>query len=721
VCENDSLSGSRGGLAGFTLAGVYGLSLLYTYSLVVMASLLLAGYVAVVGAGTILRVQVAGVALGTAFWGLWNALAPLDATGIARSGAFLAELVVLLAWYALLERLLRGPYLQSMPELIRRAVRWVWLGVVVLAVAVVIIGDRFAPAITVDAVLNGGLLLLSLLASVLAAQLYGEGTIEPHTALRGFCIAAAVCAGTQAYMYANTLLLATTPEYIVIMRNVLNIAALAALAWCLQSNPQWSLAIFVSPQARIYAPRLLAAIGALLLIVLAVPLYDASELATADHVTAALYTLAVGTVLTLVLFSERLRAQLRVFVSKHFLPFRYDYREEWLRLIDTLASPGQEQPLPQRAIRSLAQIVSSPAGLLWMRDASVGAYECTEAWNTKLVADVNVQHDDPVISFMLERQWILDTAELQRQPELYPGLSRPAWLATLPDALLIVPLISNEDVIGFVVLYQSSSAFRLTFEEIDLLRTSGRQVAAHLAQYDADRQLAEAKQFEAFNRLTAFVMHDLKNLIAQQSLMVKNAARHKNNPAFFEDAMATIENSVARMNKLLQQLQHGDAAGPSRVVNLAACIEDAQRKCVGREPVPDFSPPDEPIVARVDAERLTSILAHLIRNAQEATANDADVAIELSRNGDSACILIIDEGCGMEDEFIRTRLFRPFDTTKGSQGMGIGAYQARSYVLSAGGSMSVESAPGAGTTVRIELPLGEAERTTADQTEYKIE
>lgn len=672
----------------------------------VFAGLLLAGYVAVVGAGTILRVQVAGVALGTTFWGLWNALAPADADGLARSGAFLAELVVLLAWYALLERMLRGPYLQSMPELVRRAVRWVWLVVALLAVLGVVFADRLEPLLQIDALLDSGLILLSLLAAVLAAQLYGEATVEPHSSLRGFCVAAAVFAGTQAFMYANSLLLPAAPEWILLVRNLSNLFSIGMLAWCLQSNPQWSLAIFVSPQARVYAPRLLAAMAAMLMVLLAMPLYDPDGHTVADNVTAALYTGFIGLLLTLVLFSESLRAQLRVFVSKHFLPFRYDYREEWLRLIDTLASPGQEQPLPVRAVRSLAQIVSSPAGLLWLRESENGPFQCVEAWNTQLAGDVTVDPDDPVVAFMRDRQWILDTAELQRQPELYTGLSRPAWLSTLPDALLVVPLISSETVIGFVVLFQSSSAFRLTFEEIDLLRTSGRQVAAHLAQYNADRQLAEAKQFEAFNRLTAFVMHDLKNLIAQQTLMVQNAAKHKNNPAFFEDAMATIENSVARMNKLLQQLQHGDAVGPRRKVNLARCIEEAQRKCLGREPVPVFADPAEQIEAYVDAERLTSILAHLIRNAQEATDNEARVMLELSSIDGRACICIRDEGCGMEEEFIRARLFRPFDTTKGSQGMGIGAYQARSYVVSAGGSMVVDSVLGEGTEVRIELPLG---------------
>jgi putative PEP-CTERM system histidine kinase len=309
---------------------------------------------------------------------------------------------------------------------------------------------------------------------------------------------------------------------------------------------------------------------------------------------------------------------------------------------------------------------------------------------------------------MRERQWILDTAELNRQPELYPGLTRPDWLEAFPDGLLVVPLFNSEAVIGFIVLFQPNSAFRLTFEEIDLLRTSGRQVAAHLSQYHADRQLSEARQFEAFNRLTAFVMHDLKNLIAQQSLMVKNAARHKGNPEFFEDAMATIDNSVARMNKLLQQLQTGDEAGPARIVNVATCIRDAIRKCEGREPVPLFDEPDAEVKAYVDGDRLTTILAHLIRNAQDATVSkgrdSGSVTINIARDNGSALIRVADNGCGMEEEFVRHRLFRPFDTTKGSQGMGVGAYQARAFIVASGGLMHVDSEPGAGTTMRIQLP-----------------
>lgn len=693
-------------------AGAYGLSLLYANIAMVIASFILAAYVALVGAGTILRAQALGVAAASLVWAAWFSLTPAAPAAVNLTGGFLAELIVLLAWFALVERMLRGPYLQSMPELVRRAVRWVWLLVAVTGALVAVGEPRLAPHVDVTAVLNVGLLTLSLLGAALAAQLYGEATIEPHASLRGFCVAAAVVMSSQSFVFALALLVPGTPEWVLLLRVAAHIFALGVLAWALQSNPQWSLAIFVSPQARVYAPRLLAAIAAMLLVVLAAPLYVTVDPPVA-MATAPLYVGFVGLLLTLVLFSERLRAQLRVFVSKHFLPFRYDYREEWLRLIDTLASPGQEQPLPIRAIKSLAQIVGSPGGLLWLRDGPQAPFTCVEGWNTQLSRDAKVAADDPVLQFMAERQWILDTAELQRQPEMYPGIGRPDWLDELPDALLVVPLFSNESIIGWVVLIQSSSAFRLTFEEIDLLRTSGRQVAAHLAQYSADRQLAEAKQFEAFNRLTAFVMHDLKNLIAQQSLMVKNAAKHKTNPAFVEDAMATIENSVARMNKLLQQLQHGDTSGPRRLVNLATCVKSALRKCAGRQPTPAFVEPVRAVHAVIEAERFASVLAHLVRNAQDATDAAGRIDIELQAAGERAVITIRDTGSGMDEEFVRNRLFKPFDTTKGSQGMGIGAYQARSFVVAAGGSLTVESVIGQGTEVRIELPAAAADADAA--------
>jgi putative PEP-CTERM system histidine kinase len=684
------------------------LALTYLYILAAAAGALLGGYSLLAGQGRILRWRIAGVMGAVAIWALSYLFIP-DTGGILGVASVVVELLLLVTWCLLIERLLRGPYLQSMSEQVRRGIRWIWL-LVLLACVITLLPVREIERVFPDAdVYLVALLTLDLLALALAAQFFSEATIDQESSLKLICIAAVLVIGSQALMATVALLSHQVPPWLMLLRVLSMIAALTLIVRGWRRNPQWSLAVFVSPQARAYASKLTAVCVQLALILIVTPLFRSLAPKTAV-MGGSVFALVSFAVLFLLLFSESLQAQLRVYISKHFLPFRYDYREEWLRLIDTLAAPSEDTPLPERAIQGVAQIVNSPAGVLWLHDSPQNPFHSVAGWNTEGWTDVNVDLADPVVRFMAERNWILDTAEINRRPDLYPGITRPVWLEQFPDALLIVPLISNDELLGFVVLFQSSSSFRLTFEEIDLLRTSGRQVAAYLSQYLADQQLSEAKQFEAFNRLTAFVMHDLKNLIAQQSLMVRNAAKHKGNPAFFEDAMATIDNSVGRMNKLLAQLQAGKTDRTRRSVKAAEIVRDAVDRCAGRSPVPEFKDKDSSVGILVDKEGLTSVLAHLIRNAQEATAEDGYVRISVDTIAAQAQIVIEDNGSGMDAEFIRERLFRPFDSTKGSQGMGIGAYQARSFVLAVGGTFEVESERDVGTRITIRLPARDVDR-----------
>lgn len=675
---------------------------------VAVAHGLLLPYVLVAGAHGLLRWHLALTAAAGALSG-----ALLAFVAAARPGAFqpdpmqfAAEMIAAGGWFILLHRLLRGPYGQSMPELVRRGLWLLCCLLAVLAAAACWSWYARGPAAWLSGVFGTIVLTAALLCLALAAQLERDAPVEGRHALGLLVGAAALAAGVQVLAMGMALLVSATPPAIVMLRCLAMMAAAVLLGRAVSRRPQWSLAIFVSPQARAYLPRFMAMVGVLVVLLAAVPFHRTLEPATAHPLGLLLIGLTGSPVIAL-LFSQRLSARARVFLSKHFFPFRYDYREEWLRLIDTLSSPEQPLPLPERAIKAVAQIVGSPAGLLWMRREADGPFACTAAWNTRMWSEAGVAADDPAVAFMFERQWIFDTAELVRSPALYGGMKRPAWLEQFPDALLLVPLVSNQLLIGFVLLLQSSSAFRLTFEEIDLLRTSGRQVAAHLAQYEADQRLAEARQFEAFNRLIAFLMHDLKNLIAQQSLVVKNAARHKDNPAFIEDAIATIDNSVARMSKLLQQLQSGEAGGRRSRVRVAAVLAEAVERCRGRQPEPQLGSVDGSMQVEVDRDRLTMVAAHLIRNAQDATGSKGHVEVRAERAGGQALISIRDDGCGMDAEFIRTRLFRPFDSTKGSKGMGIGAYQARSLVMESGGTLVVESEPGRGTCMSIRLPLME--------------
>ena len=246
------------------------------------------------------------------------------------------------------------------------------------------------------------------------------------------------------------------------------------------------------------------------------------------------------------------------------------------------------------------------------------------------------------------------------------------------------------------------------WEVRDLLKTAATQAASHVAQMKALQALAEAQQFEGFHRLSAFVLHDIKNLIAQQTLVVNSAARHKHKPEFIEDAVEIMEHSVAKMRRLMDLLHSGLPEGKTLQVNLVVLIKEAVRNCSGNQPVPHYQDELQQLTVLADRDRLTSVIENIIRNAQDATPNDGYVNIHLSQQGDKATVTVEDNGCGMSTAFIRERLFRPFDTTKGNAGMGIGMYEAREFIRQQGGEIDVQSEPGQGTTISLRIPAGRA-------------
>ena len=239
------------------------------------------------------------------------------------------------------------------------------------------------------------------------------------------------------------------------------------------------------------------------------------------------------------------------------------------------------------------------------------------------------------------------------------------------------------------------------------MATVGRHVATHIDQAESDRRLAESSQFGTYNRLTAFLMHDLNNLIAQQSLVVKNAERFRENPDFVDDAINTIAHSVSRMRRLMEQLSSGSKVPTKRPIDVQQVIQNLLKRTKDGLPVPAMEHCDDDIIVQADAERLSAVLEHLIRNAQEATDEEGSITITADKIDGIATISIADTGCGMTQEFIRDRLFRPFDSTKGSQSMGIGAHQARDYARALGGQLDVTSTQGSGTVFSFRLPLSE--------------
>jgi len=404
-------------------------------------------------------------------------------------------------------------------------------------------------------------------------------------------------------------------------------------------------------------------------------------------------------------WSGTLRAKARVWLGKHFLGYRYDYRNEWLRFTRALSACTQPEDLAQHVIRGLADMVESPAGALWMRTAVSANMVQVARWN---LAQVNEPEpvDSSLQRFMSETGWVIDLSEYRQHPQHYGGMILPNWMHGIQDAWLLIPLRVGVDHIGFVLLANPRTRWDINWEVLDLLKTAAMQAASVLAQMQAAEALMESRKFESFNRMSAFVVHDLKNIVTQLSLMMKNARRLKDNPEFQEDMLMTVDHALERMKQLMLQLREGGtpAAGAGVGVDLSTLAQHWADSAARRGRTVEVSLQPH-VTARGHDERLMRVVGHLIQNALDATeSHGGHVQVRTHRYGSHACLVVQDDGVGMTEEFIHSRLFKPFQTTK-QAGMGIGAFESAQYVQELGGKLTVESQVGLGSTITLTLPL----------------
>jgi len=624
---------------------------------------------------------------------------------VSLANILLTELVFDCIWLIFLSSLLSGAVVVESNWLVRRGGVALGVGLLFFALLLEFAGLKQLLPNALGQIFVMGSIATSLYALVGIEQLYRNARPTQRNGLKFLCLGLAGIFAFDLFLYTNAVVDGQIRAIFWNSRGFVVALCVPLIIISVKRISSWQRGIFASRQIVFYTTTLFAAGIYLILISVAGYLIRTLGIGWSETLQLVFISATVLGFFALIL-SERLRARVRVFVVKHFFETKYDYRAEWLRLIHTLTTEEDNLPLKKRSIKALAQIVDSPAGNLWMRPDDGSTYLAVAAWDMPSLS-ASIATESQLAIFMREKAWVIDLADVLNNAKMYRPLTADDVPSDLENAAFLVPISHEAELLGFVSLSKPKTPVTLNFEDYDLLKTAGQQIASYLAQEESTERLAENRQFEAFNRFTAFVMHDLKNLIAQQSLMVKNASKHKGNPEFFEDAMATIENSVARMNKLLSQLKSGDTSGPRERVGLSEALSEAIEKTQGGVPQPSFENKGDSLYANIDRERFTAVVAHLIRNAQEATSSDGFVKVRLMEHDGQAVISITDDGCGMAADFIRNRLFRPFDSTKGSKGMGIGAYQARTFVTDSGGVLNVESETGQGTQVLIRLPIAD--------------
>ncbi len=413
--------------------------------------------------------------------------------------------------------------------------------------------------------------------------------------------------------------------------------------------------------------------------------------------------LLVGALVLLAVFllSGAVRAKLRVWVSKTFFRYRYDYREEWLRFTAALASRDASVSLGESVVRALAALVESPAGGLWQRRGDDPVLVQTAHWNFDRAA-LSVEMSG-CVEDSAQRGWVVDLNDW-RQAKDQAGPPPPDWLLQEDSAWLMIPLLVADGLHGVVVLCQPRAEIALNWEVRDLLKTASSQAAGTLAMLEASEQLLEARKFEAFNRMSAFVVHDLKNIVTQLSLMMKNAERHGDNPEFRRDMNDTVNHALEKMRQLMLQLREGNRpTGVSSGVSLQAIARRLQASVEQRGRELQLSLQAD-VQTRGVEERVERVIGHAVQNALDASSDETPVRLTLDVLASYARVRVTDQGVGMSSEFVRERLFKPFQTTK-KQGMGIGAFESLQYVRELGGKMEVQSEPDRGTCITFLLPL----------------
>ena len=543
---------------------------------------------------------------------------------------------------------------------------------------------------------------------LLLENLYFNTPVDDRWNLNLICIALAAIFIFDIFLYVDAILFRRSSLLLFEGRIVIFIFAAPLVALAVARNRRWEIKIHVSREVVFHGASLVIA-GSLL-----VALGTAGELVRTreahwGHVAES--AIVVGGMMTVavLLTSGTFRSRLRTFLAEHFFSYRYDYRREWIRCIDMLTAPQAHVGLYLRAIRTAAAVVDSPAGAIFVRIPGEVTFRWAGSWNCPTILATIPPSDQVVEAFGDGVQIIV----------LKESNSSLGWLRHVPRAWIAVPLRHSAELIGFVVLGQPRASFNLDREAVDLLRVVGQEIGSRIVEHRAAQILSQTKDLREYSQRFAFVIHDIKNVSGQLSMLLSNAEVHANNPAFQRDMMSTVRAATDRIVKLLARLQaervERDYAFLLPVERLLTLINGLPIQSRSKVAIRSYC---AQAGVALNPESFDTIITHLLNNAFEASHPSGAVYISVRTMMSHLLIDVADQGSGMSAEFVRDDLFRPFASTKAG-GHGIGAYQAQELARASGGDLLVSSQIDAGTTMRLLLPsIQEVGEKEASSTEF---
>ena len=436
--------------------------------------------------------------------------------------------------------------------------------------------------------------------------------------------------------------------------------------------------------------------------------------------------------LAIFLLSDRLRKKLKIFVSRHFRRPIYDYRKEWMDFTRDTTSILDIKDLCRVATQKISRTIEALSVTIWLideekEDVRIGG---STAFSEKHLTD-NQEFKNQILS-------LIKVVRQQNLPPEY-DYAREEWMKEdringkfYKDFHIrhCLPLIAGGNFLGILTVGDKVGQEEFSIEDIDLIKTVADQVASSLLNIQLSKQLGEVKEAEAFRTISAFILHDLKNIASTLSLTMQNLPLYYDNPEFRQDAVRITEQSLAKINNLCSGLSAlsqkieikkketnlhelilnvfsslNIAPSPAKVDNEAGNEAKAkvyEWKLNGNQISVIYSPQ---VMNNffIDPEQIQKVLINLLLNAKDALKDKGEIRIDTRQNENQIEISVSDNGCGMSKEFIEKSLFRPFKTTK-KKGMGIGLFQSKMIIEAHGGRLEVESEEKVGTKFRILIP-----------------
>lgn len=428
--------------------------------------------------------------------------------------------------------------------------------------------------------------------------------------------------------------------------------------------------------------------------------------------SATLFVLVALVGLGVLSFSDRARQAIRRFVSRHFQRPFHDYRRVWSAFTQRTTAVLDRQAFAREVARLISDTFEVLSVTLWLADSTTGRLTVTASTSLEAARA-------PTAALPVEMLRNLSASagnsphpvDIERSRETWCEMLRERNPSFFPQGgnRFCLPLVSGGEAVGLIVLGDRVRGVPFSTEDLELLACLGDHIAAGLRNLGLSEKLVRARELEAFQAMSAFLVHDLKNTASTLSLTLRNLPRHFENPAFREDALRTLDRSVTHINELIARLTtlrqklelNCRFADVNQVV--AAALQTVGdmpqitvvRQCPLLPPLP------------MDVKQVESVVVNLLLNAREAMSAGGEIRVDTGLQDGGAFVAVQDNGCGISSEFMADSLFKPFRTTKKS-GLGIGMFQAKAIIEAHGGRIAVRSEPGKGTTVRFWLPLAAA-------------